>query len=221
MNWRESLSEPDKSAILKFVSQIPYQLNGFPIDFQQADGNFGIVLKKILSSHPEDEAAEEAVGTDYQEAQESYEEVASPSPAPMSYGSSAYSETSYSSAPSQMSKNMLSSDVEIKGSLKFSDELILDGSVEGEVNSDGGHLTVGENAKIKGEVKVRAVVVYGKVDGNLLVTERCELKSDAEIVGDIRAGTLSIEEGAAFMGQSSVGAAAVAAAKSGSSSSKS
>ena len=177
------------------------------------------MLKKIISSHQEVDVAEDTAATDY-EAQENYEEVAAPAPAPMSFGSPSYPETSYSSAPSQMSKNMLSSDVDIKGSLKFGDELILDGTVEGEVNSDSGHLTVGENAKIKGEVNVRAVVVYGKVDGNLLVTERCELKADAEIVGDISAGTLSIEEGAAFMGQSSVGAAAVAAAKSGSSSSK-
>ena len=118
-----------------------------------------------------------------------------------------------------MSKNILSNDVKIKGSLTFGDELILDAHVEGEVVSDAGHLTIGENARVKGEIKTRAVVVYGKVDGNLTVTERCELKADAEIVGDIRAGTLSIEEGAAFMGQSSVGAAAVAQAKSGGSSS--
>ena len=110
-----------------------------------------------------------------------------------------------------MSKNLLASDVEIKGSLKFSDELILDGSVDGEVNSDSGHLTVGENARIKGEVKTKGVVVYGKVDGNITVTDRCELKADAEIVGDIKAGTLSIEEGAAFMGQSQVGTAATKA----------
>lgn len=102
------------------------------------------------------------------------------------------------------SKNVLSNDVEIKGSIKFSHDLIIDGKIEGEVISDGS-LTIGENALIKGEVKTRSVIIFGKVEGNITVTERCELKSNAILVGDIGAGTLSIEEGATFMGQSQVG----------------
>ena len=103
-----------------------------------------------------------------------------------------------------MSKNILSSDVEIKGSLKFSNDLIIDGRIEGEVTSDGS-LTVGENALIQGEIKTKSVTIFGKVKGNITVAERCELKSNAVLEGDIAAGTLSIEEGATFMGQSSVG----------------
>lgn len=101
-------------------------------------------------------------------------------------------------------KNVLANDVEIKGSIKFSHDLIIDGKIEGEVISDGS-LTIGENALIKGEVKTRSVIIFGKVEGNITVAERCELKSNAVLVGDIAAGTLSIEEGATFMGQSSVG----------------
>lgn len=103
-----------------------------------------------------------------------------------------------------MSKNILSSDVEIKGSLKFSNDLIIDGRIEGEVMSDGS-LTVGENALIQGEIKTKSVTIFGKVKGNITVADRCELKSNAVLEGDIAAGTLSIEEGATFMGQSSVG----------------
>lgn len=102
------------------------------------------------------------------------------------------------------SKNVLSNDVEIKGSIKFSHDLIIDGKIEGEVQSDGS-LTVGENALIKGEIKTRSVIIFGKVEGNITVVERCELKSNAILVGDIDAGTLSIEEGATFMGASKVG----------------
>ena len=171
------------------------------------------MLKKIISTTNEDDYAADDLAAEP-------EAYAEPEAAQPSYGSSpSYPETSYSSSPTQMSKNILASDVKIKGSISFGEELILDASVEGEVTSDAGHLTVGENARVKGEIKTRAVIVYGKIDGNLTVTERCELKADAEIVGDIRAGTLSIEEGAAFMGQSSVGAAAVASAKSAASSS--
>ncbi len=108
-------------------------------------------------------------------------------------------------SPSMTStKNVLSNDVEIKGSIKFSHDLIIDGRIEGEVISDGA-LTVGENANIKGEIKTRTVVIFGKVEGNVVVAERCELKSNATLIGDITAGTLSIEEGATFDGRSAVG----------------
>lgn len=102
------------------------------------------------------------------------------------------------------SKNILSSDVEIKGKLRFSNDLIIDGRIEGEVNSEG-DLTVGENAKIVGDIKTRSVVVFGKIEGNITVTDRCELKQNAELHGDVVAGKLAIEEGAAFMGSSAVG----------------
>ncbi|MDF1826503.1 MAG: polymer-forming cytoskeletal protein [Verrucomicrobiales bacterium] len=105
------------------------------------------------------------------------------------------------------SKNILSSDVEIKGKLRFSNDLIIDGRIEGEVNSEG-DLTVGENAQIVGDIKTRSVVVFGKVQGNITVTDRCELKQNAELHGDVVAGKLAIEEGAAFMGASTVGAPA-------------
>ncbi|MDB6135495.1 MAG: Polymer-forming cytoskeletal [Verrucomicrobiales bacterium] len=106
-------------------------------------------------------------------------------------------------------KNILSSDVEIKGSLKFSNDLIIDGRIEGEVTSDGS-LTVGENALVIGEIRTKSVIVFGKVQGNITVTERCELKANAIQEGDIVAGTMSIEEGASFSGKSSVGKNALA-----------
>lgn len=115
-------------------------------------------------------------------------------------------------APMSTNKNILSSDVEIKGSLKFSNDLIIDGKIEGEVSSDGS-LTVGENAYVQGEIRTKSVVLFGRVQGNITVTERCELKSTAVLEGDVVAGTLAIEEGATFMGKSSVGKSAVAAAQ--------
>src|SRR5438093_13268044 len=68
-------------------------------------------------------------------------------------------------------KDILSSDVEIKGSIKFQKELLIDGKVEGDINSDG-VLTVGENAEIRGEIKTKSITVYGKVHGNITVAER-------------------------------------------------
>src|SRR2546422_2924062 len=100
-------------------------------------------------------------------------------------------------------KDILSSDVEIKGSIKFQKELLIDGKVEGEINSDG-VLTIGENADIRGEIKTKSITVYGKVHGNITVAERCELKSKCTLQGDLKAARLIIEEGATFIGKSEV-----------------
>ncbi|MEX1116802.1 MAG: polymer-forming cytoskeletal protein [Akkermansiaceae bacterium] len=126
-------------------------------------------------------------------------------PAPPSYASQ---QPAAAAAPARTSpaanRNVLSTDVDIKGTVKFTNDLVVDGKIEGEITSDG-NLTVGENARIKAEVKTATVVVYGKVHGNLTATDRVELKSSAEVVGDIKAKTLSIEAGAIFVGKSTVG----------------
>ncbi|MDX2226157.1 MAG: polymer-forming cytoskeletal protein [Verrucomicrobiae bacterium] len=101
-------------------------------------------------------------------------------------------------------KNFLATDIEIKGTIKFAADLTIDGKVEGEIISDGGALTVAENAVINGEIRTKSVVVIGKVNGNITVTERAELKSKAQLMGDIKAARLVIEEGAALVGKSEV-----------------
>jgi cytoskeletal protein CcmA (bactofilin family) len=97
-------------------------------------------------------------------------------------------------------KCTLSSSVEIQGSITFQRELIIDGTVQGKINSEG-VLTIGENADIRGEIKTKSVTVYGKVHGNI-TAERCELKSNSSLEGDLRAASLIIEEGATFIGSS-------------------
>jgi cytoskeletal protein CcmA (bactofilin family) len=132
-----------------------------------------------------------------------------PLPSPPEYSSSSYG--SSAPAPAAAAKpqtagmrNVLSSDVEIKGIVKFQHDLIVDGKIEGEIHSTG-NLTVGENARIKAEIKTGTVVVYGKVHGNITATDRIELKSSAEVIGDIKTKTLVIEGGAIFVGKSTVG----------------
>lgn len=103
---------------------------------------------------------------------------------------------------------MLSTDVEIKGSIKFLNDLVVDGKIEGSIISDGA-LTVGENARIRAEISTRSVVIYGKVHGDIEVVDTVELKANAELVGDIKAASLSIEPGAIFVGKSTVGSPSV------------
>jgi cytoskeletal protein CcmA (bactofilin family) len=105
--------------------------------------------------------------------------------------------------PANNSKNVLNSDVEIKGNVKFSGELTLEGKLEGEVNSDG-TLNVGETGTINGNVNASVVVIRGKVNGNVVAREKIEIKSKAELFGDIRASKLTIEEGVTFVGRTEV-----------------
>lgn len=111
-----------------------------------------------------------------------------------------------SSSLDQKNSNVLNSDVEVNGSLSFTDDLLIDGRVKGDITSEG-VLTVGENANIEAEIKTKSVIILGDVKGNITVTDHVELKSTAKLVGDIQAATLAIESGATFIGRSTVGGA--------------
>jgi cytoskeletal protein CcmA (bactofilin family) len=99
--------------------------------------------------------------------------------------------------------DVLSRNVEVTGTIKFTSELIIDGKVEGEIFSDG-VLLVGANADIRGEIKTRSVTVLGRVTGGITAADRCELKAGAHLAGDLRAGRLVMEDGATFVGTSEV-----------------
>jgi cytoskeletal protein CcmA (bactofilin family) len=101
------------------------------------------------------------------------------------------------------SKNVLNSDVEIKGNLKFSGELTFDGKLEGEIQTDG-VLNLGDSAVINGNINAQSVVVRGKITGNISAKEKIEIKPKTELFGDIRAAKLVIEEGVTFVGKTEV-----------------
>src|SRR6266567_9013067 len=101
------------------------------------------------------------------------------------------------------SKNVLNSDVEIKGNLKFSGELTLEGKLEGEVQTDG-LLNLGDTAVVNGNISAQSVVVRGKLNGNINAKEKIEIKAKAELFGDIRATKLVVEDGVTFVGKTEV-----------------
>ena len=101
------------------------------------------------------------------------------------------------------SKNVLGSDVEIKGNIKFNGELSFDGKLDGEVHTDG-TLNLGDSAVINSNINAQSVVVRGKVNGNITAKEKIEIKAKAELFGDIRAAKLAVEEGVTFVGKTEV-----------------
>jgi len=100
-------------------------------------------------------------------------------------------------------KNVLSSDVEIKGNLKFTGELTFEGKIDGEVQTEG-TLNLGDTAVINGNINAQSVVVRGKVNGNITAKDKIDIKTKAELFGDIRASKLSVEEGVTFVGKAEV-----------------
>lgn len=88
----------------------------------------------------------------------------------------------------------------IKGELSGSEDLYLDGEVEGNIDLKDHSLTIGPHGRVRANVMAKDVVVHGKVDGNINGTERVELKRSAVLVGDIATQRIVIEDGAFFKG---------------------
>jgi cytoskeletal protein CcmA (bactofilin family) len=88
----------------------------------------------------------------------------------------------------------------VKGEISGSEDLHIDGSVEGTVTLEDRKLTVGATAKLTADVAAREVVIYGNVKGNLRARDRIEIKKDGSVVGDLTTARIMIEDGAYFKG---------------------
>ena len=97
----------------------------------------------------------------------------------------------------------LSSDVSIKGTVKFRSELVIDGHVEGTIQSLG-RLTIGRNGRVRGDIQTRSATIHGRVDGNLSVDEKCELRSGCTLHGDIETPRLVVDEDVNFTGNAAI-----------------
>ena len=90
--------------------------------------------------------------------------------------------------------------VVIRGELSGSEDLYLDGEVEGDINLHDHKLVIGPNGKIKASILARDVVVHGRVTGNVTASERVELKRSCSLTGDVSTQRIVIEDGAFFKG---------------------
>ena len=91
--------------------------------------------------------------------------------------------------------------VEIRGEVKGSEDLVIEGRVEGTITISDSRLTVGANANVHANVSARDVVILGTLHGNVLATGRVDLRKTGNLTGDITAARLSIEENAIFSGK--------------------
>jgi cytoskeletal protein CcmA (bactofilin family) len=90
--------------------------------------------------------------------------------------------------------------VVINGEVTGSEDLYLDGQVEGSIDLAGNRLTIGPNGKVKANITCRSVSIGGKLEGNIRATDRVDLRQTAIVLGDIATQRISIEDGAYFKG---------------------
>src|SRR5215212_446614 len=90
--------------------------------------------------------------------------------------------------------------VVIKGELSGSEDLTIEGHVEGRIDLKDNVLTIGPNGKIKAEVFAKAVVVLGEVTGNVTASEKVDIRDNGSVDGDIASPRVAIAEGAHFRG---------------------
>ncbi len=91
--------------------------------------------------------------------------------------------------------------VVIKGELSGSEDLYVDGHVEGSIELRNNSLIVGPNGNVKATVSAKGVVIQGKLDGTISASERVELRKSAVVNGDVSTQRIAIEEGASFHGK--------------------
>jgi len=90
--------------------------------------------------------------------------------------------------------------VVIKGELNGSEDLTIEGHVEGTIQLRDHVLTIGPNGKIKAQVFAKAVIVLGEVHGNVTATEKVDIRDNGSVEGDLVSPRIAIAEGAHFKG---------------------
>jgi cytoskeletal protein CcmA (bactofilin family) len=90
--------------------------------------------------------------------------------------------------------------VVIKGELNGSEDLTIEGQVEGKIELRQNVLTIGANGKIKAQVFAKSVIILGEVTGNVTASEKVDIRDNGSVDGDIAAPRVAIAEGAHFRG---------------------
>ncbi len=91
--------------------------------------------------------------------------------------------------------------VVVRGEVTGSEELYVDGKIDGIIKLSESRLTIGPDAQVHAELHVHDLVVFGYQEGAISATGRVELRQNARVLGDVSAARLSIEESASFKGK--------------------
>jgi cytoskeletal protein CcmA (bactofilin family) len=101
----------------------------------------------------------------------------------------------------------ISQGIKIKGEVHGTEDLFVDGQVEGRLDLGGASLTIGPNGTVKADITAREVIVRGRVDGKIIGRERVQVWKTGEISGEVTCERISIEDGGAIHGKVEAGKA--------------
>ena len=116
-----------------------------------------------------------------------------------------YTPVKSSSAPIEQAS--IGRSLTIKGEISGSESLYIDGRIEGTINIPEHRVTVGRNGNVTADVNAREVVIMGKVHGNVICSDRLDIRSEGSVTGDVVTQRISVEDGAILKGSVQVKAA--------------
>lgn len=99
----------------------------------------------------------------------------------------------------------ISQGIRIKGEVTGSEDLFVDGQIDGKLTMSDGSVTVGPNGKVKADISAREVVVRGEVTGKVSARDRVQLWSTGRVHGEVQTARLAIEDGALLRGNVEAG----------------
>ena len=105
-----------------------------------------------------------------------------------------------SDGPSVNENVIIGKSIVVKGELRGSEDLTIEGQVEGKITLKQHVLTIGTHGRIRAQVIAKSVVVLGEVIGNVEATEKVAIRNEGTVEGDIKAPRVAIAEGAKFRG---------------------
>ena len=138
---------------------------------------------------------DEPATTNYPEANRGSAPPYAPPPGPIPVQSGARTPPPAAATPTAA----IGTSMRIKGEIHTREELLVDGDVEGVMESES-LLTVGPNGKVRANIKAREVVIFGSVHGNVEVTGKIAIREQGSLIGNIKSAGISIDDGAYFKG---------------------
>jgi cytoskeletal protein CcmA (bactofilin family) len=132
--------------------------------------------------------------------------VSAPAPASVPAPASPSGRAAVGSLPtSAKAAACISQGIRIKGEVNGSEDLFVDGNLEGKISLGNAVITFGPNAVVKADVDAREIVVRGRLQGKLVGSEKIQIWSTARVDGDLKAPRIGIEEGAELHGKMEAG----------------
>lgn len=110
--------------------------------------------------------------------------------------------------------SVLGPTIRFKGELVANEDLMIQGQIEGSIEHEARHLTIGSKGKIKADIHGNSIIVQGEVDGDLYASETVVVEASARVRGNIYAPRVAIKDGARFKGSIDMDGSGLAGGKS-------